>query len=75
MFVIKNHYKLLAIDLGRQKELAANPKAMKQIEFAGKFRKLDGVNADGAQFMFISMVLKIIKETRLKLSQGSVSVL
>ena len=28
---IKSHYRLIAVDLGRQKELDANPKAIQQI--------------------------------------------
>ena len=72
---IKNHHKLIAIDLSRQKELDANPKAIQQIEFTGKLKEADGVNVDGAQSMSISTILEKSKETRLKFSQGSVSVL
>ena len=32
---IKNHYRLIAVDLSRQKELDADPKAIQQIEFVG----------------------------------------
>ena len=32
---IKNRYRLIAIDLSRQKELDADPKVMHQIEFFG----------------------------------------
>ena len=35
---IKNHYRLLAIDLSRQKELDADPKAIRQIEFVGQLK-------------------------------------
>ena len=34
---IKNHYRL--IDLSRQKELDAYPKAIQQIEFVGQLKK------------------------------------
>ena len=33
---IKNHYRLIAVDLSRQKELDADPKAIQQIEFVGQ---------------------------------------
>ena len=35
------HYKLIADDLRRQKELNADPKAITQIEFVGQLKKLD----------------------------------
>ena len=36
---IKNHYILIAVDLIREKELDANPKAIQQIEFVGQLKK------------------------------------
>ena len=35
---IKNHYRLIAVDLSRQKELDVDPKAIEQIEFVGKLK-------------------------------------
>ena len=35
---IKNIYRLIAVDLSRQKELDADPKAIEQIEFVGKLK-------------------------------------
>ena len=32
---IKNHYRLIAADFSRQKEIDADPKAFQQIEFIG----------------------------------------
>ena len=43
---IKNHYRLIAADLNRQKERDANPKAIQQIEFIGKLKNMDGINTD-----------------------------
>ena len=40
---IKNHYRLIAVDLSRQKELDADPKAIQQIEFVGQLKKLQSV--------------------------------
>ena len=50
---IKNNYRLIAIDLSRQKELDTDPKAIQQIEFLGQLKNIDGINADGTQNMFI----------------------
>ena len=44
---IKNHYKLISVGLSRQKELDADPNAIKQVEFVGKLRNNDGENAGG----------------------------
>ena len=72
---IKNHYRLIAIDLSRQKELDADPKAIQEIEFVGQLKNEDGINTDGTQSIFILTILEKIKEARLKFSQGSVTVL
>ena len=37
----KKHYKLIAVDLSRQKKLDSDLKAIQQIVFAGKFKELD----------------------------------
>ena len=71
---IKN-YRLLAFDLSMQKELDADPKTIQQIEFVGQLKNVNGINADGTQNMFILMILEKINETRLRFSQGSVTVL
>ena len=63
---IKNHYRLIAVDLSRQKELDADPKATQQIEFIGQLKNVDGVDADGTQNMFVLTILEKITETRLK---------
>ena len=66
---IKNHYRLIAVDLSRQKELDANPKAIQEIEFIGELKKLDANDnatdaRDNGQSSF-SFNFKKIKETRL----------
>ena len=55
---IKNHYRLIAVDLSRQKELDTDPKAIKQIEFVGQLKNVDGINADGTHNMVILTILK-----------------
>ena len=69
-----NTSKLTTVDLHRQKELDADPKAIQQIDFVGHLKNIDDWNADGTQsFCFTN--LENIKQTRLKFSQGSVTVL
>ena len=49
---IKNHYRLTAVDLSRQKQLHADLKAIQQIEFVGQLKKLgDDGNATETQVM------------------------
>ena len=72
---IKNNYRLIAVDLSRQKELVIDLKAIQQIELVRQLKKEDGINAGGTQNMFILTILEKIKETGLNFSQGSVTVL
>ena len=65
---IKNGHRFIAVRLSQQKEIDADLKATQQIEFIG--RLID----DGAQSMFVLMILEEIKDTRSKLSQSSVTV-
>ena len=44
---IKNHDRLIAVDLSRQNKLDADPKAIQQIEFLEQLKSIDGINADG----------------------------
>ena len=66
---IKNHYRLIAVELSGQKDLNGDPNAVHQIEFVGQLKNMDGVYADG----FLTTLEKI-KEARLKVSQGTVKV-
>ena len=50
------------------------PKAIQQIEFVGQLKK-QNTNNDDAECMFVLTILEKIKGTRLKFSQGSVTVL
>ena len=72
---IKNHYRLIAADLNRQKERDANPKAIQQIEFIGKLKNMDSINTDEKQCMFVLTIFENINETRLNVSSGSATVL
>ena len=64
---------LIALDLRRQKELDADQKEIQQMEFSGQLKKLN--NDDNAKSMLVLTILEKIKETRLKFSQVSVTVL
>ena len=70
---IKNHYRLMAVDLSRQKVLDAYPKSIQQIEFVGQLKKVNNA-INNPESIFILMILEKIKEKRLKLSQGSLTV-
>ena len=69
LWIYQNHYRLTAVDLSRQKELEADPKAIQQIELAGELKNVDLINADGMQIMFVLTILEKIKKTRSKFSQ------
>ena len=63
----KKHYKLIAVDLSKQKELDADPRAIQQIEF--KYM-LEGNNNNST----IYWLLEKSKETILKFYKGTVKV-
>ena len=60
----KKNYKLVAIDLSKQKELDAHPRAIQQIEFKCKF--------NDASIIYI--ILEKSKETILEFYKGAVKV-
>ena len=60
----KNHYKLVVVDLSKQKELDADPRAIQQIEFNYMLGK------DST----IYWVIKKSKETILEFYKGTVKV-
>ena len=73
MLISKNHYRLIAVNLSRQKELDAYLKAIQQIEFIGQLKKLDANDndadaGDNDQYMFVLTIWEKIKEKRLKSS-------
>ena len=59
-YYMKNHYRLIAVDLSRQKELDADPKSIQQIEFVGQLKKLNA--DDNVKSMFIFTISEKIKE-------------
>ena len=61
----KAHYKLIAVDLSKQKELDADPRAIQQIEFYGMLN----TNSQGCT------VLEKSKETVLEFYKGTVKIL
>ena len=67
----------MAVDLRRQKELDADPKAIQQIEYVGQLKKQDAAADDDnyTESVFILTILKEINEARLTFSQGSETVL
>ena len=63
---IKNNYRLRAVDLSRQIELDADPKAIQQIKLVRQLKYIGGINTDGAESMFI---LRILEKTFLNVVQ------
>ena len=62
MLVIKNHYKLIAIDPSRPKEIDVNPKAI-----AEQLNNVDVVTADAAQSVFVLTILEKNKRSKTKI--------
>ena len=63
----KENYKLIALDLSKQQELDADPRAIQQINFTANLER-----AEGATMFFI---IEQAKETVFEFSQGTVKVL
>ena len=74
LWFYKNHYRLTAVDLSRQGELDADPKPIQQISCVGQLKNPDDAESAN-ESMFVLTILEKIKETRLKFSQWSVTVL
>ena len=64
---LKKNYKMIAIDLNRQNELDADPRAIQQINLTA--------NLDRAGNITIFFIIEEAKETIFKFSQGTVKVL
>ena len=68
---IKNHYRLIAVDLSRQKELDADLKAIQEREYVRQLKKLDnyGNAADAAndQSMFVLKILEKNQRNEVKI--------
>ena len=63
----KSYYKMIAVDLSKQKALDADPKAIQQINFTA--------NLDRTQNTRFYFILEETKETVFAFSQGTVKVL
>ena len=64
-----NYYKMMAIDLGKQQALDADPKAIQKINFTGNLARHPVANIT----MFF--IIEEVKEIILDFSQGTVKVL
>ena len=65
----KNYYRLIVVDLKRQRELDANPKAIQQIGFVAQLENPADAIVVG-ESMFLSTILE-----KSRFSKGSVTVL
>ena len=54
---IKNHYRLIAVDLSRKEEIDADPKAIQQIVFVGQSKNWNNEIAVN-EFMFVLTILE-----------------
>ena len=63
----EKYYKLIAIELSKQRKIDADPKAKQQVNFTGNLNR-----AEGATMFFI---IEEAKETVLDFSKGTVKVL
>ena len=59
----------------REKQLDGDQKAIQQMQFVGQLENVDGINAAATQSIFVLPILENIKETILKVFQGSLTVL
>ena len=66
-FCFNENYKMIAIDLSKQQELDADPRAIQQINFTA--------NLDRAGNTTMFFIIEEAKETVLDFSQGTVKVL
>ena len=66
---IKNHYRLIAVDLRRRKKIDVDTKAIQPKKFVGQLQKIDdNINATDKgndESMFALTFLEKMKETRL----------
>ena len=69
---MKNHYRLIEVDVSRQKELNADPKAIQQIWIVGQLKNVDNdynaIDGDETQTIFILKILEKIKKMIIKFS-------
>ena len=69
---MKNHYRLIEVDVSRQKELNADPKAIQQIWIVGQLKNVDNdynaIDGDETQTIFILKILQKIKKMIIKFS-------
>ena len=69
---MKNHYRLIEVDVSRQKELNADPKAIQQIWIVGQLKNVDNdynaIDGDVTQTIFILKILQKIKKMIIKIS-------
>ena len=74
---IKNHHRLIVVDLNRQEELDADPNSIQQIAFVRQLKKLNAnsnaTNACADQIMLILTIFEKPKEKQLTFSQGNIN--
>ena len=75
---IKNYYRLIAVDLSRQKEFDANPKVIQQIEFVGQLKNKDNdyntIDADDTIYVNFNRFRKYKRNSLKVLSKKCTSI-
>ena len=70
----ENDNRLMTVNIERQKELDTDPKTVLQIEFVGQLKN-DNMQRIANESMFALTFSEKLKETKLKVSKGSATVL
>ena len=70
LLILKKTYRLIAVDLSKQKALDADSRAIQQIIFTGKIKA-----AEADTRVIIYYILGKSKETMLQFSKGTIKVL
>ena len=60
----------VAVNLRRQNELYTNRKGIQQIEFVEQRKNIDGINAYGAESMFVLTILEKNQRNKIKIFPG-----
>ena len=63
----------VAVNLRRQNELYTNRKGFQQIEFVEQLKNIDGINAYGAESMFVLTILEKNQRNKIKTFSGKCS--
>ena len=64
LWIYQKHYKLIAVNLSRQKEFDADAKAIQRTEFVAQLKNVNSESAYGTQNTFVLIIWKTFKKTQ-----------